>query len=207
MNPSVRVLMLKGLFGLLLLILAISLSHRVTSQKNLHSLPVEKMPNASAVPAENSKSASRQMQNSLFFLSKSPESEVKITQLMANLKTTPNDPELLMTIAEVFLTNNAWQEADGFLARAAIAAPNDFRPYYFIGISKSRQKLYQEASHAFEKSLQRGRMPETQFNLAILYKYHLNQHAKAESLLREVSTTSAANVHLRDKARLELEKK
>ena len=206
MSPPVRAFVLNSLFGVLLLMLGVSLYQRTLSSGMVQSLPARGS-QAAAMPSGDVASATQQMRDSLPSVSGNPESAAKLAQLMENVKNTPNDPELLLTIAGIFLDGGAWREADSFLARAVRAAPKDFRPYYFVGMSKSRQELYPEAAQAFEESLQREANPATQFNLAILYKYHLNQQEKAELLLREVSITPTASPLLRDKARQELEKK
>jgi len=205
MNPLARNFVLHGLFGILLLMLGISMYQRAVSPGMRQSLHTEKTLHAATAPSDDT--TPQQMRNSYFSAPRDPEAAEKLVQLMEHLQSVPGDPELLLKIARIFLENNAWGQADAFLARAALAAPKDFRPHYFMGMSKSGQGLYQEAAQAFTESLRRETNPAAQFDLAIVYKYHLSQLEKADILLRHVSISSAADEYLRHKATQELEKK
>ncbi len=135
----------------------------------------------------------------------SPEDGARMGEFMARLQANPHDANLLLEIAQVFMRAQEWPQADNFLRRAAVAAPTDARPLHFLGVSQAARQQYAEAAASFEQALALDPNPSTQYNLAILYRYYLNQPAKAKALLEAAAASPAAPESLKAKAKQELD--
>lgn len=137
----------------------------------------------------------------------SPEETEKLNRAMADLGTAPNDIGKLLAIADIFRRNKDWINAAAFLARAAEAAPADMRPRYYQGVTLAQKGEFANAAMAFEHALRLA--PENapaQFNLAVLYRYHLDKPEKARSLFNAIASSPSSDASLRQKAKEELGK-
>ena len=79
------------------------------------------------------------------------------------------------------------------------------RPYYFLGVTFANKKDYPAAAKAFEKA--RALAPgndSVKFNLAVLYRYHLDRREEAAALFAEVAASPVASESLKEKARVEM---
>lgn len=129
----------------------------------------------------------------------------QLGRAMARLEKNPDDADLMLHIAEIFIRNKDWRNAVSFLERAALLAPADMRPPYFLGLALSGGGEYARAEKAFLKALEASPgNPQSMFNLAVLYRYHLGEPEKAAELFAAVAASPASDAPLRDGARREL---
>lgn len=134
-----------------------------------------------------------------------PEDAEMLGRAMARLQKTPEDLDLLLSIAAIFSRNKDWINAVGFLDRAVHLAPSDMRPHYYLGIAFASQGDYAKAEKAFESALAASPgNPETMFSLGVLSRYHLGKPQKAAEMFRAVAASPAAREDLRKNAREQL---
>lgn len=129
----------------------------------------------------------------------------ELTVLMKKLQSNPNDADALMEIGDTFLVAGDWQRADVFLTRAVLSRPGDIRPRYMLGISQYQQGKMQDAANTFEELLSMQEDPPTLYNLAVIYKYHLNNVPRAAELLQKAVDSSKADVDTVEKAKKEMQ--
>lgn len=128
-----------------------------------------------------------------------------LSELMRRIQANPQDGEALAEIGEAFLSTKDWARADAFLSRAISAAPADTRPRYLMGISLYQQGRMAEAAGVFEKLLDIKKDAAAQYNLAIIYKYHLDKITDARTLLRDIVDSGTADAATVEWAKKELE--
>ncbi len=102
---------------------------------------------------------------------------------MRKLQTNPNDVDALLDLADLFMRRGSPESAQGFINRAMVAAPGDARPSYYQGVLDARQGKYPEAAEAMTRSLRLRDNPAVRYSLAVVYRYHLNDDAKAKEQL------------------------
>lgn len=129
----------------------------------------------------------------------------ELSELMRRLQANPQDTEALLEIGETFLMGQDWARAQVFLARAVASAPEDSRPRYMIGICLYQQGKMPEAAAAFEKLLSLKEDPAVQYNLAVIYKYHLNERDKAKELFNKIIASPEADLDTIEMAKKELQ--
>lgn len=127
-------------------------------------------------------------------------------KLMARLQAEPKNPDLLVEIGGLFMEAKEWDRARFFLSRAVVAAPADTRPRYMLGISLFRLGNAQEAATVFEDLLELRDEPAARFNLAVLYKYHLNRPDDAKKQLEALIASPDADADTIAQAKAELAK-
>lgn len=127
-----------------------------------------------------------------------------LSELMRKIQADPQDAEALTRIGESFLMAKDWVRSGAFLSRAIVAAPKDIRPRYMMGISLYQQERMPEAALVFQDLLAIKKDPAAQYNLAVIYKYHLNREAEAETLLRDIVSSGTADVDTIGRAKKEL---
>lgn len=128
-----------------------------------------------------------------------------LSELMRRIQDNPQDAEALTEIGEAFLMTKDWARADVFLSRAISAAPTDIRPRSMMGVSLYRQGRMAEAAGVFEKLLSIQKNADAQYNLAVIYKYHLNRVADAHALLHDIVDSDTAAAGTKERAKKELE--
>ena len=136
----------------------------------------------------------------------SPEATDELGKLMTNLQRTPNDPAVLVQIADIFMAAGEWARAESFLQRAIISAPGNTDARIMLAISRFQLTNYESAAQTLEELLDIKKDPIAMFNLAIIYKHHLTEPAKAEQLLRDIIASPDAEPEVIEKAKAELEK-
>jgi len=125
-------------------------------------------------------------------------------ELMRRLQANPQDTEALLEIGDTFLMAQDWTRAQVFLARAVASSPEDARPLYMLGICLYQQGKMPEAAAAFEKLLTLKEDAAAQYNLAIIYKYHLDEQGKARDLFNKITASADADVDTIERAKKEL---
>ncbi len=111
-----------------------------------------------------------------------PEQEATLAA-MQRLQADPNDVNALLALADLFMNQQNWGTAQGFVNRAMVAAPSDARPLYYQGVLYARQDKYKEAAEAMQRSLELRDEPATRYSLGIIQIYHLNDAARGRALL------------------------
>ncbi len=127
-------------------------------------------------------------------------------KLMARLQAEPKNPDLLIEIGGLFMEAKEWDRARFFLSRAVVSAPADTRPRYMLGISLFRLGNAQEAATVFEDLLELRDEPAARFNLAVLYKYHLNRREDAKKQLEAIVASPDTDADMIAQAKAELAK-
>jgi tetratricopeptide (TPR) repeat protein len=129
----------------------------------------------------------------------------EMAALMRTLRDNPNDADNLYRIAEIFVRAGDQARAEIFLNRAVLSRPADVRARFMLGNVLFKQNKIREAAAVYEELLKTSEDAETLYNLAVLHKYHLNDKAGAEALLRRLLTLSDAPPETLEKARKELQ--
>ncbi len=143
--------------------------------------------------------------NSMGFALNDKQSD-SVSQLMEKLRENPNDSKTLMELGDVFMTAEDWSRAQVFLKRAIVSAPGDVRPRFMTAVCEFRMGNPAGAAETFESLLDLKREPQAMYNLALLYKYHLQQPTKAKALFEEIIASTEAGVDLMIKTKQEMEK-
>jgi|GEM_PF-2716766 len=127
-----------------------------------------------------------------------------LSALMRKVQSNPNDADALMEIGSIFLTAKDWGRAGVFLNRAVLSRPADIGPRYMLGIALYQQGREQEAAAVFEELLALEKYPAAQYNLAIIYKYHMDKPDEAKALLEQILASPDADVETVSRAKKEL---
>lgn len=147
-------------------------AHPLTSPPAVPAAPVS--PAGAPVPPPNAKAGGDG--------SVTPEQTATIAA-MQKLQADPNNIDALLDLADLFMQQGSPESAQGFINRALVAAPGDARPSYYQGVLDARQGRYSEAAEAMERSLRLQDNPAVRYSLAVVYRYHLNDDAKAKQHL------------------------
>ncbi|CAK7023377.1 MAG: hypothetical protein DELT_02505 [Desulfovibrio sp.] len=134
----------------------------------------------------------------------SPEDAQMVGKLMESLRAEPDDTGLAMQIADIFVRNGDWINAEGFLDRITQRAPENHRAWHLLGYTRSQQGFYAKAAEAFEKAVAVSAEPQSMFSLAVMYRYHLNMPQKALPLFTAVADSPKSDDSLRAQAAKEL---
>ena len=128
-----------------------------------------------------------------------------IMALMQKLQSNPNDVEALLQLAGLFAERGDNDAAKEMAQRAVVAAPSDHRPPYLMGVVLARQGQWAEAADSLERSIHLKDDAATRYSLAVIYRYHLNDEAKARENY-EVAAKICEDPALSSMLRAELEK-
>ena len=128
-----------------------------------------------------------------------------IMALMQKLQSNPNDVEALLQLAGLFAERGDNDAAKEMAQRAVVAAPSDHRPPYLMGVVLARQGQWAEAADSLERSIHLKDDAATRYSLAVIYRYHLNDEAKARENY-EVAAKICEDPALSSMIRAELEK-
>ncbi|MDR3176254.1 MAG: hypothetical protein LBU06_06965 [Desulfovibrio sp.] len=128
----------------------------------------------------------------------------EIGDLMRSLRENPNDPDTLGKIAEIFISGADWVRAEIFLNRSILGRPSDPRPRRLLGLVLHRQGRNAEATEILEDTLKNQTDPDTLYNLAIIYKYSMDNRNRAIELLNILIGLPQADPDLKEKAQAEL---
>lgn len=124
-----------------------------------------------------------------------------VGMMMQRLQSQPDDLEALVFLGEHFLGHELWDQAGHFLQRAVIAAPQEQRPLYLLGISQYHATQYADAAASFERLLTIHDDPAARYNLGLLYLHYLDNRAQAEVHLTAVMQNLEATEDLRTMAK------
>ncbi len=128
-----------------------------------------------------------------------------IGKLMEQMRDKPDDFDLLMQLADRFITMQAWDKAELFLTRAMVAAPSNPDVLYKLGIAAFQQNKAEDAAGYFEEIVnQHPDHAHAQLNLGILYKHYLNKPEQAVARFQAVLGIADAPQALVEEAEKEL---
>lgn len=132
----------------------------------------------------------------------------EVMALMQKLQENPDDPGLQLAMAERFMAMGAYDRAKVFLDKVAKVRPEDPDVQNALGVTLFNLKDIPGAQAAFEGMLARDQADyRARFNLALLYKYGINDQDKAAQALRAVIEAPETDAATREQARQELEGK
>lgn len=131
--------------------------------------------------------------------------QAHIMELMQKLQNNPNDAETLLHLAQEFAQEGNLDAAKNLAERAYVAAPSDHRPSYLMGVLLARQEKWPEAAENLERSLRIKDDAAARYSLAVIYRYHLNQEAKAREYC-EIAAKICEDPALASMIRAEMEK-
>jgi cytochrome c-type biogenesis protein CcmH/NrfG len=128
-----------------------------------------------------------------------------MSALMRRLQSNPNDADALLEISEIFVQIEDWPRAEAFLTRLILSRPADARPRHLLAILQYRQQRMAEAAKTFKELLDIKEDPAAMYNLAVIYKYHLDKRDLATELLEKILASPDADADTRQKAQKELD--
>ena len=99
---------------------------------------------------------------------------------MQRLQADPDDADALLELTELFMAQDNPEAAKNFAGRALVAAPSDPRPSYYLGVIAARNRNYEQAADFLEQSVALQDAPEARYSLAVIYKYHMGNPARAD---------------------------
>ena len=134
----------------------------------------------------------------------SPQTQ-SIMSLMQKMKDNPNDVDTLLELATLFAEQGNTEGARDMVERAVVAAPSDHRPPYLMGVLLSREGRWEEAAEQLERSISLKDDAATRYSLAVIYRYHLKDEAKARENY-EVAAKICKDPSLASLIRAELDK-
>ena len=163
-----RRLVLGGMALGLAVMLLVSLAYRLGSHPLTRTAAAPTVASAPTMPPAGASAASGTGGDAG---AATPEQAATIAA-MQKLQADPNDVDALLELADLFMRQNSPESAQGFINRALVAAPGD-----------ARQGKYPEAAEAMTRSLRLQDNPTVRYSLAVVYRYHLNDEAKAKEQL------------------------
>ncbi len=130
----------------------------------------------------------------------------RVTSLMEEVERNPENVEALSELANAFMRLENWERAFTFWERVLDVEPNHEMALNQAGFTLFQQGRYSQAAEYFQRLLEIN--PEnyhSHFNLAIIYKYHLDEQELAENHLERILELDPDHPELLDRVRQELE--
>ena len=198
---SARITIIMLSLGLVAM-LAASLKYRLED----HPLITNIAPHTArqAAPVENS--APEQALDAMAEVMQNDPEQASMIALMLRMQMNPNDPDTLLDLSDMFIRGNDLERAENFINRAAVAAPSDARPPFYLGVLRERQGKYAEAADSLERSLSMRDNPAARFSLTVLRIYHLNDKAAGKAQLETALQAPGLTDHLKKLIEEELSK-
>jgi len=128
-----------------------------------------------------------------------------VVDAMAKLKDNPDDAEALHQAAEAFAAAELWDKAGQMAEKGLAKNPADRELLNLNGVIQFRLERPAEAAKTFEQLLKLDPANiHAQFNLGAVYKYGLQDEAKARPYFEAVAADPKADAETREQARQEL---
>ena len=130
----------------------------------------------------------------------------RVAALMQEVERDPENVRALTELANFFMRTEDWDRAFAFWKRILGIDPENR-----LALNQAGFTLFQKGRHADAAELFRRLLdldPEnyhSHFNLAIIYKYYLNDQAKAEEHLKNILDIDPDNPELMERVRSELD--
>ncbi len=107
--------------------------------------------------------------------------------LMAKMQENPNDPKVLLELANTFMMMQAWDKALEFVTLADKAAPGNLDVQRAAGMVRFERKEYDLARKAFETVLKKEPGDVlAHYNMGILLKHYMKKPAEGDAHFRTV---------------------
>lgn len=166
-----------------------------------HPLVRQKAP---AAVTQNTAAGSSPSRSMMEQGAESPQGQA-IMSLMQKMKDNPHDVNTLLELAGLFAEQGNNEGAKDMVERAVVAAPSDHRPPYLMGVILAREGAWNEAATQLERSISLKDDAATRYSLAVIYRYHLKDEAKARENY-EVAAKICKDPSLASLIRAELDK-
>jgi len=111
----------------------------------------------------------------------------QLRELMRKMEENPNDPQVLVELANTFMMMQAWDKALEFLTMAEKAAPDDPGVHRGMGMVRFERKEYDLARKSFDRVLKKN--PDdvlAHYNMGILLKHYMKKPAEGDAHFRRV---------------------
>lgn len=128
-----------------------------------------------------------------------------IGPLMEQAAKEPDNPALLVKLAESLMHSQNWEAAATFARRAIVLKPEDPHTLYLLGVIEHGQGKHKEAAELLEKVVTIQDDPSVRYSLGILYLHYLKQPSQGVEHLSEALHASTASEDLKAAIRKELE--
>ena len=169
------------LFCCLVLKLAAGLYQRVANHSLEYHLDHSDSQAAAAMPPPASTPSSENA------VTLTPESMEKLGKAMQDLREQPENVEIHMYIADIFVRNQDWHNAVKFMERAVNTAPDNARAWHAYGLVLFGHKDFEQSARAFERALVLDPdNTDAMANLVTLYGRELRQPEKAAELAGKI---------------------
>lgn len=111
----------------------------------------------------------------------------QLRELMRKMEENPNDPKVLVELANTFMMMQAWDKSLEFLITAEKAAPGDADVQRAMGMVRFERKEYELAQKAFDIVLKKDPNDVlAHYNMGILLKHYMKKPAEGDAHFRRV---------------------
>ncbi|MHC1753573.1 tetratricopeptide repeat protein [Humidesulfovibrio sp.] len=111
----------------------------------------------------------------------------QLRELMRKMEENPNDPKVLVELANTFMMMQAWDKSLEFLTLAEKAAPGDADVHRAMGMVRFERKEYELAQKSFDIVLKKDPNDVlAHYNMGILLKHYMKKPAEGDAHFRRV---------------------
>ncbi|MDR3357595.1 MAG: tetratricopeptide repeat protein [Desulfovibrio sp.] len=132
--------------------------------------------------------------------------ENNIGMLMRRLSGEPDNPDLLMELAEALVAAQSWDAAETFAKRGIELDARDQRPLHLLGVILHNKGQHGEAAEALEKAIALKSTAPLHYSLGVLYTYFLGDPPRGLEHFTIALNASDADEELKQAIRRELDK-
>ena len=129
----------------------------------------------------------------------------RMDSYMNTLSQNPNDVQALMDLSQIF-QEHGMEGSKYLLQRATTTAPSNPKVAHLYGIALSKSFDSEEAAKQMERSLGLEDNPLVRYDIALLYRYQLNQPKLAKEYLEQALTAKNLDPSLKDQIQRELKR-
>ena len=129
----------------------------------------------------------------------------QLRELMSKLKENPNDPKVLLELANTFMMMQAWDKALEFVTLADKAAPGSIDVQRATGMVRFERKEYELAKKSFDLVLQKDPSDVlAHYNMGVLLKHYMKKPAEGDVHFRRVVQLNPKDLDVLKSAQEEL---
>jgi len=111
----------------------------------------------------------------------------QLRELMRKMEENPNDPKVLVELANTFMMMQAWDKSLEFLTMAEKAAPGEVDVHRAMGMVRFERKEYDLAQKSFDIVLKKDPNDVlAHYNMGILLKHYMKKPAEGDAHFRRV---------------------
>lgn len=111
----------------------------------------------------------------------------QLRELMRKMEENPNDPRVLVELANTFMMMQAWDKSLEFLTMAEKVAPDDADVHRAMGMVRFERKEYDLARKSFDLVLKKDPQDVlAHYNMGILLKHYMKKPAEGDAHFRRV---------------------